>query len=56
MTQHLLAWLSELEENNSDMIFENARGQISTSAATNNTLRALLKQAEIKKNLTLLAE
>lgn len=43
VTQQLLDWLSELKENNSDMIFENERGQISTSAATNNTLRALLK-------------
>ncbi|MBX9013492.1 tyrosine-type recombinase/integrase [Ligilactobacillus murinus] len=31
------------------MVFENARGQIPTSAAANNTLRTLLKQAEIKK-------
>lgn len=49
VTQQLLDWLSELKENNSDMVFENARGQIPTSAAANNTLRALLKQAEINK-------
>lgn len=49
VTQQLLDWLSELKENNSDMIFENARGQIPTSAAANNTLRALLKQVEINK-------
>lgn len=49
VTQQLLDWLAELKENNSNMVFENARGQIPTSAAANNTLRTLLKQAEIKK-------
>lgn len=49
VTQQLLDWLAELKENNSNMVFENARGQIPTSAAANNTLRALLKQAKIKK-------
>lgn len=49
VTQQLLDWLAELKENNSNMVFENARGQIPTSVAANNTLRTLLKQAKIKK-------
>ncbi|WP_304652715.1 site-specific integrase, partial [uncultured Ligilactobacillus sp.] len=30
VTQQLLDWLAELKENNSNMVFENARGQIPT--------------------------